>query len=264
MSYYGYGRGYYTRWTQGVKSLLIACGTTFLVQYVAGRAFTELFGLVPWYVTHRFFLWQLFTYMFLHGDFFHLLFNMFVLWMFGPELENLWGTREFLKYYFITGMGAGVLSVLVSANSFIPTVGASGAIYGLLLAFGLLFPDRYIYLYFFIPIKAKYLVIIFGAIEFLAAFSGRPSGVAHFAHLGGIVVGLAYLRRGWIRDKLTERRERRKLEVRTHSEDRNDMEARVDRILRKISDEGMKSLTPEERDTLERASETYRRSREEG
>ena len=237
---------------------MIANGVLFLVQFIAWPHFTRLFGLVPRSVTHRLFLWQLFTYMFLHGGPFHLLFNMFVLWMFGCELEGLWGQREFLKYYFITGVGAGILTVISSPNSFIPTVGASGAIYGLLLAFGVLFPERYIYLYFLIPVKAKYLVVIFGAIEFLAAFSGRPSGIAHFAHLGGILVGFLYLKRGVIRKKLfggVERKERRR--YRTIRRPGQDAGSEVDRILRKISQEGMDSLTPEERETLDRASRSY-------
>lgn len=266
MSYYRYGRGrpdpsggyYSSRWTPGVKGLLIANGVLFLAQLMVGRPFTVLFGLVPDYVTHRLFLWQLLTYMFLHGGFFHLLFNMFVLWMFGCEVEGLWGRREFLKYYFLTGVGAGILTVISSPNSFIPTVGASGAIYGLLLAFGLLFPERYIYLYFLIPVKAKYLVVIFGAVEFLAAFSGRPSGIAHFAHLGGILVGLVYLKRGVIRNKLfggVGRKERRRYSTRRESGD--DMGSQVDRILRKISQQGMNSLTTEERETLDRASRSH-------
>ncbi len=262
MRYYGYGRGYYgSPWTHGVKGLLIACGALFFIQLLAGSAFTVFFGLVPRFVTQRFFLWQLFTYMFLHGGFFHLLFNMFVLWMFGRELEGVWGTKEFLKYYFITGVGAGILTVITSPSSPIPTIGASGAIYGLLLAFGLLFPERYIYVWFLIPIKAKYLVVIFGAIEFLAAFYGRPSGVAHFAHLGGLLVGLIYLKRGWIRERLVEgieRRERRGFDIRSRPSDkRGDIESEVDRILRKISQDGMDSLTPEERETLDRASRQY-------
>ncbi len=263
MSYYGYGRGYYrSRWTRGVRGLLIACGAFFLVQLMTGPSFTAFFGLVPGFVTRSFYLWQLVTYMFLHGGFFHLLFNMFVLYMFGSELEGVWGTREFLKYYFMTGVGAGVLTVITSPNSLIPTVGASGAIYGLLLAFGLLFPERYIYVYFLIPVKAKYLVMIFGAIEFLAALSGRPSGVAHFAHLGGLLVGLVYLKRDWIRRKLVEgieRRERKGVEVRRGPyEGRGDLESEVDRILRKISRDGMDSLTEEEKEILDEASRDYR------
>lgn len=262
MSYYRYSRGYHTsRWTQGVKGLLIVNGALFFIQMLAGRWFTVFFGLVPQFVTHRVFLWQLVTYMFLHGGFFHLLFNMFVLWMFGSELEGVWGTREFLKYYFITGVGAGFLTVITAPNSPIPTIGASGAIYGLLLAFGLLFPERYIYLYFLIPVKAKYLVVIFGVVEFVAALYGARSGIAHFAHLGGILVGLIYLKRGWIRDKLlggAEKRERRRFEIRRGPDKgMGDMESEVDRILRKISQTGMDSLTTEERETLDRASREY-------
>lgn len=142
-----------------------------------------------------FYPWQLFTYMFLHGDFFHLLFNMFILWMFGMELENTWGPKRFLTYYFLCGVGAGLSNLLIAPlfTSVGPTVGASGAIYGVLVAFGYLFPNRLIYVYFVIPVKAKYLIIIFMMIELFSSVSGRESGIAHMAHLGGGVVGLIYL-----------------------------------------------------------------------
>ena len=202
-------------------------------------------------------VWQLFTYMFLHGGFFHFLLNMFLLWMFGSELERHFGSREFLKYYCITGVGAGVLTLLASPHSLIPTVGASGAIYGLLLAYALYFPNRLIYLWFLIPIKAKHLVIFFGIIEFFFALSHAPSGIAHFAHLGGILVGFLYLKTrrravwSWLRWKWmhwwASRRE----------EQISDLQREVDRILEKISDQGIESLTEREKQILNRASKLY-------
>jgi len=120
---------------------------------------------------------------------------MFALWMFGMELENLWGSKKFLLYYTICGLGAG-LSNLLLAPLFThvgPTVGASGSIYGILVAFGYLFPDRFIYIYFLMPIKAKYLVILYMALEVFAVASQSDSGIAHIAHLGGAVVGFVYL-----------------------------------------------------------------------
>ncbi len=136
-------------------------------------------------------IWQLATYMFLHGGPFHLIINMLILWMFGSELEHLWGTRRFVKYYFFTGVGAGIVTVLTSAS---PTLGASGAIFGILLAYGLTFPDRPVLLYFLFPIKAKYFVIILGLIDLFAALSGSNDNVAHTAHLGGLLFGWVYLK----------------------------------------------------------------------
>jgi len=130
--------------------------------------------------------------MFLHGGFGHIFFNMFALWMFGMELERTWGTREFIKYYFLTGIAAGVSSLLWNWGSPYPTIGASGAVYGILAAYALFFPDRYVYLYFLFPIKMKYLALILGGIEFLSMY--QNDGIAHIAHLGGMVVGYFYLR----------------------------------------------------------------------
>jgi membrane associated rhomboid family serine protease len=187
--------------TPAVKMLLIANVAVFLFQYVAQALahvrIDRLFGLVPYDVTHHLFLWQLVTYMFLHGGIWHIGFNMLALWMFGTELESLWGTNRFTRFYFITGIGAAICSTLVQWNSFIPTIGASGAIYGLLAAYGILFPDRTILLYFVIPIKAKYFVILMGLLAFWSSVTATGSGVAHVAHLGGMLFGWLYLRHGW-------------------------------------------------------------------
>lgn len=142
-----------------------------------------------------FYPWQLVTYMFLHGGFFHLLLNMLALWMFGLELENVWGSKKFFNYYMLTGIGAGLCNLLIAPlfTSVGPTVGASGAVYGILVAFGYLFPDRSIYIYGLIPVKAKFLVIIYMLIELFAVAGGTDSGIAHFAHLGGGIIGFIYL-----------------------------------------------------------------------
>jgi membrane associated rhomboid family serine protease len=136
--------------------------------------------------------------MFLHAGFWHILFNMFALWMFGCDLERTWGSRRFLYYYFLTGIGAGVTVVLLSPFSTVATVGASGAIYGILLAYGMLFPNRIIlvpiFFFFFIPVPAKILVMILGGIAFLSAVSAQGGSINHVAHLGGLVVGFLYLR----------------------------------------------------------------------
>jgi membrane associated rhomboid family serine protease len=171
-----------------------------VAMFVAGWAIPgliEVLGLVPYRLVHQLYVWQLVTYMFMHGGALHVAFNMLALWMFGAELERTWGTRYFLKYYFVTGVGAGVLTVVIALLPFeytqfiyqYPTIGASGAIFGVLLAYGLTFPERPIFLYFVFPIPAKYFVLIVGAISF---FSG--GGVAHATHLGGIVVGYLFLK----------------------------------------------------------------------
>jgi membrane associated rhomboid family serine protease len=126
----------------------------------------------------------------------HVLFNMLALWTFGSTLEEDWGARQFLFYYFLTGIGAGLLSVAVAIHSQTPIIGASGAIYGLLLAYGLLHPNRTLYVYFF-PVKAKWLVIAFGLMSVWASWSSSGDGVAHIAHLGGMLFGFAYLKRVW-------------------------------------------------------------------
>src|SRR5215831_15370055 len=226
---FGIGGG----WTPAVKALIIACGIAFVLQILdrlAGPAsFTEKFGLTPAMVTENFYLWQLVTYIFLHGGFFHILFNMFALYMFGSELEMTWGTREFTKFFFICGIGAALTSVIVSPHSPIPIIGASGAIFGLLLAYGVLFPDRLIYLYMIIPIPAKWFVVIFGAITFFSALSATGSGVAYVAHLGGMLFGFIYLKGGRLipdlryrYDRWQRNRLRRKFEVFYNERRRND------------------------------------------
>ncbi len=184
--------------TPAVRTLLTVNVVIFLFQALA-RALVHvrldrLFGLVPYDVVHHLFLWQLGTYMFLHGGLLHILLNMLTLWMFGGELEALWGTKRFVRFYFITGIGAAIMTTLVTPNSYIPTIGASGAIYGLLAAYGILFPDRVLLLYFVLPVKAKFLVLFLGLLTFWSSLTATGGGVAHVAHLGGMIFGWLYLR----------------------------------------------------------------------
>ncbi len=217
-----------------VKNLLIINGLFFLATLALQTMGIDLIkNLALFYPKSRQFgIWQLVTYMFLHGGFTHILFNMFALWMFGNVLENVWGPKRFLNYYLITGIGAGLTHLLVVyfrlvtsgyeltpdqweiiyregfqilqtgrnyANPAMgyynllintPTIGASGAVFGILLAFGMMFPNSLIYIYFAIPMKAKYFVILYGAIELFSGISGRSGdNVAHFAHLGGMIFG---------------------------------------------------------------------------
>ena len=185
----------------GVKWLIFANVTIYILQLLfvdstlAGRTILQAFNLMPFDVLHGE-IWQLVTYMFLHAGIGHILFNMLTLWMFGAAVEQTWGTRRFLQYYFICGIGAGVcvvLANLIYGNVHQPTVGSSGAIYGVLLAFGMLFPDTEILLMFLFPIKAKYAVMIFGAIAFLGELQGGGI-VSNVAHLGGMLVGYLYIK----------------------------------------------------------------------
>ena len=142
----------------------------------------------------QFHLWQLVSYMFLHASLGHIFFNLFALWMFGQAIENFWGTERFVVYYFLTGIGAAILHMMIGGGG-APTLGASGAVYGILLAFGMMFPERRIMLLFPpIPMKAKYFVAIFGAIELISGLTRANSGVAHFAHLGGMLVGFILIK----------------------------------------------------------------------
>jgi membrane associated rhomboid family serine protease len=159
---------------------------------------------MPAAVIQRLWLWQPVTYMFLHGGLFHLLFNMLALWMFGVELERLWGSRFFARFYFVCGVGAAATTIAVSVMPFgfaenlrdSLTVGASGAVYGVLLAYALYFPHRPIYLYMLFPIPARVFVMIIGAISLFSAMQGSGDGVAHATHLGGLVAGYLYLKGG--------------------------------------------------------------------
>ena len=200
-----------------VKHLLIINVLLYLATFTMNRFqidLTDYLGL-HFFKASDFRAYQLITYMFMHGNFEHLFFNMFALWMFGNTLENIWGSKRFLWFYMLCGIGAGLCQEVVQyiqytttlaqydsvnfgggqvismANylNMLNTVGASGAIYGLLLAFGMMFPNSMIYLYFFVPIKAKWFVIGYAVIELVSGFIGGGN-VAHFAHLGGMLFGL--------------------------------------------------------------------------
>lgn len=220
---YAFGPG---RWSPAVKFLIISNVVAFLVSYVVPAIIAPL-GLMPAAVFGKLAIWQPVTYMFLHGGFSHLLWNMLSLWMFGTDLERTWGTRFFTKFYFVAGVGAAVVTLVWSITP-LPmademystiTIGASGAIYGVLLAYGLYFPHRIILLLVF-PVQARYYVMIVGALVFLASMGAGGSGVAHVAHLGGLAIGYVYLTslRGggplnelkyrWLRWKLNRARSR--------------------------------------------------------
>jgi len=193
--------------TPAVRALLYANGIAYLVSLFYAPLL-EWFGLIPQRVIEDRWIWQPVTYMFLHARTpTHILFNMLILWMFGVELERMWRTKFFLKYYFVVGIGAGLISVLVSLLPFEAThatyradiIGASGALYGLLFAFAYYFPERPILMFLFFPVPAKYFVAILGAIAFIMSVEGNGT-VAATTHLGGLLVGYIYLqggRGGW-------------------------------------------------------------------
>ena len=296
MAYYRYSNSSYYRpspfggfkfFPPVIKALLISNTAIFLFTgffglfRLHGNSFGDIINAVfPLYpLSEGFKVWQLFTYMFMHAGFMHLLFNMFALWMFGMELENTWGSKKFFTYYMICGIGAG-LSTLIIGPLFGPagpTVGASGAIYGVLLAFGMMFPDRPIFVYFLLPIRARYFVLIYIGLELYAGITGTTDGIAHFAHLGGAAVGLVYMlidqRRIPFQHFFEKTRNRfataepvsryspnEKVHVSdakyfdVHDDEDRVSQERIDEILDKISQNGYQSLTEQEKKILFEAS----------
>jgi len=195
----------FTRW---VKRLIIICAAIYFLQVVLGaiapqvaRYLEVYLGLVPFFVVHYGFIWQLVSYSFLHAGLSHLLLNMLTLWMFGSQEEQDWGSRKFLEFYFFCVVGAALVTVAVAytglpgVSTTIPTIGASGGIYGLLIAFGMLYGDREVLLFPFpFSIKAKYLVGIIIFVVVVATFQPSQGGVANFAHLGGLFFGFIYVK----------------------------------------------------------------------
>jgi membrane associated rhomboid family serine protease len=261
-----------------IKKLLIIHAGAYLFQIVTGHRWDQFFGLMPTMVVSRGALWQLVTYVFQHGSPMHLLWNMLIMWMFGSDLELHWGSKRFLFYYLLCGIGAGVVTVLLTPTTTTITVGASGAIFGLLAAFGLLFPDRPVAFMLIFPMKAKYFVVLLGLLQLLLFSQDTGGGIAYGTHIGGLVTGVLYLfivSRGsvstgkkWFR--ISQTRRPRLTIVPTKKEDdtsvqeppgeRSDVEqAEIDRILDKISALGIDSLTEREKKILRKASKTMNR-----
>jgi membrane associated rhomboid family serine protease len=169
--------------------------------------FITFFSLFPVMIRYYGWVWQVFTYMFLHGSLLHIFFNMYTLLLFGKPLEERWGKWEFLKFYFFTGVGAGIVTFFwnLATNPLIPTIGASGAIFGIVLAFGLEFPETVLLLFFVLPVKAKYAALMFGGIELVMIATGSLKGIGHFTHLAGLVFGFIYYQ-WWIRRRYRNKR----------------------------------------------------------
>lgn len=251
--------------TPFVKYTIIISAASFLLGSFVPYWKTA-FGLTPSMVTGHFTVWQVVTYMYMHGGLWHILFNMFALWMFGGELERTWGTREFGAFYLLVGAVVGLLYVVFASGlpliikSGSPNqmlIGSSGAIFGLLAAYGMCFPERRILFMLIFPIPAKYFVLLLAGIELYMIWS--PSNVSHFAHLSGMLIAWIYLKKDWnlssISDRFYERRRRKRIKLvqEQKEQEQHDMEE-VNRILDKISSSGMDSLTKREKKILENAS----------
>lgn len=237
----------------------------FILQTLSGteNLLFQLFGLVPKLVWSQQMIWQPFTYLFFHGGVWHVLINMFVLWMFGSELERLWGKNHFLKYYFVTGVGSGIVTMLFGLNSTVAVVGASGAVYGVLLAYGLTYPNRTIYLYGIIPIKSIWFVIGIGVIAFFSSFDDG-SQISHLTHLSGMAIGYFMLKRSIRWKDLWFRIRKKTVEFQIQQEARKTskrqrIERDLNQILDKIHREGLENLTSEEQERLYDSSRTLSR-----
>ena len=242
--------------TEAIRVLISINVLLFLFRYISIERFdlAQIFGLSSNDVWPM--IWQPLTYMFIHGDFFHLFMNMFVLWMFGSEMESIWGSRGFLKYYFVTGIGSGIIWLLLNiSNSYSVLIGASGAIYGVLLAYGLMFPNRKVLIYFLFPIKVKYFVLLLGAIAFISSVGDTGSNISHLTHLSGMLIGYIYLRSpvnlsrvlllfksilAEIRYKRVEKKHAKHFVVKRN----------IDRLLDKINDVGYDGLDEKEKKDL--------------
>lgn len=245
------------------RTLVYASTLLFVVQLFAGGFLTRFLALVPAEVTQGE-LWRLVTYAFLHQGVFHWLFNMFMLWAVGASLESRWGTAFFARYIALCGVGAALCITAASPHAAFQVVGASGIVFGLLAAFAMVFPEATIYLYFMVPVKARHVAILFGLIE-LAALSTREGSVAtRLAHLGGLVLGAAYLKTHstidrWVsapwRAVSSLRRPRSQPPLRVITDD---LAQEVDRALDKVSREGAGALTARERKILDEYAQRRR------
>ena len=258
--------------TEAIKILISINFVIYVLQSLAGKEdiFFRLFGLVPNVFISELMLWQPFTYMFFHAPYYssvgisHILLNMLGLWVFGRELEQAWGKSKFLKYYFLTGIGSGLITYLFQINSDNPVIGASGAVYGILLAYGISFPNRMLYIWGLIPVRSIWLVVIMGSIAFFGLL-GRADGISHVTHISGMLIGYIFLKKKWqladiifaMRKKTVEfqvqRKEDRAIKKKYINRD-------IDIILEKIKEVGFSGLSNEEQSKLYEASKNLSKS----
>ena len=241
-----------------IKYLIIANVIVFILQGLSSFSMVRTFGLTPalFFTNFPNTIFQPLTYMFLHGGLFHILFNMFALWMFGTEIELTWGSKRFFKYYIYCGLGGALFSLIFNYNLTIPIIGASGAIYGILVAYWLMFPHRYLLIFFMFPMKVRWAIPLFAVLNFIAS----GPNVAHLAHLGGALVGLVMLKLDWrlyrfsgLFKSLRNRQKTAKLEK--NRQKAEEIMNRVDRILDKINEVGIENISREDRKFLEEASQ---------
>ena len=254
--------------TDAIKILVSVNFCIYILQSVSGKedVFFRLFGLVPSTFVSDLMLWQPFTYMFFHAPFYssvgisHILLNMLGLWVFGRELEQAWGKTKFLRYYFITGIGSGLITYFFQMGSDNPVIGASGAVYGILLAYGVSYPNRMLYIWGLIPVRSMWLVIIMGSIAFFGLL-GNADGISHVTHIAGMLIGYVLLKKKWrwrdiwfaIRKKTIE------FQVQRYEEKsiKNKMlQKDIDVILEKIQKVGFIGLSDKEKSKLYEASKT--------
>ena len=242
--------------TDAIKILILVNIVVFFFRYIAQSQIdlAQIFGLSSGNIWPM--IWQPVTYMFVHGDFFHIFMNMFVLWMFGSEMESIWGRSEFLKYYFTTGIGSGLIWLLFNmGNPYAVLIGASGAIYGVLLAYGLMFPNRKVLIYFLFPVKVKYFVIFLGGMAFISSMGSSGSNISHLTHLSGMVIGFIYLKSSWTWSRLKLFFNSKVAEIKYNKTEKTEkrrmnMQQNVDRLLDKIREVGYDGLTDDEKDEL--------------
>jgi len=243
---------------KGVKLLLIINIVIFLL-FGQNKLIHFLFALTPVDVWFNFNLWQCITYAFLHGGIMHLLFNMLGLWFLGYELEYRWGTKKFLQYYFIVAGGAGIITaayMLMFLESNNPTIGASGAIYGLLIPYTILFPNRLIYIYGIFPIKVKTAAILMGSIAFFyTTYPDQQSNTSHICHLAGMIIGLGYLLYEY---KFKKKIKGPRLYQKKEESDEYDLNKKhMNNILDKINNLGWEALSEEDKQYLKNESQNY-------
>jgi membrane associated rhomboid family serine protease len=236
-----------------VNKLILANVVVFLLQQIFHPYVSNLFALTPRAVVRDFYFWQPITYMFLHGGFMHLFFNMLMTWFIGSVLESVWGSKKFLKYYLVCGLGGAVFFMVFSFGQSV--YGASAAVFGLYLAYAILFPNNYVYIYFLFPVKAKYLVTFLALFQLAQGIAG-PSGIAYVAHLGGMAAGLLFFRRELMNMRWFSRTRNRWSDYnRVRREEWEQQEGtKIDSILDKIASKGYENLTTTEKRILENYS----------
>ena len=220
------------------------------------------YGLIPFQIIFELKIWQLFTYMFLHDGFLHILLNMLFLWMFGREIEIVWGKNQFYKYYFFTGIGAGLLNSILSFSSTIPVVGASGAVFGILIAFALIYPNRIVLLYGIFPMKVKFMVTGLATIALFSTIMIEHSRISHLTHLSGMISGYIYLKKDFlvtiINNYFNSKKESTKIfHIKTKMDEEVILKKTVNEVLDKLNVEGWENLSDSEQQILYKASEIY-------